>query len=210
MTNIDEFYDIIDEYNVNKDVSVLRQAEIVAKSIPQLKHWPKDAKIFWDVEAYSWHFRINAAVRVAIIKELDKIKYKSALSLGSGSKPYIRDSVCADLSYLMLKECPNKERVLCDAEKGLPFSDRCFDLVTCIFLLNYLKNPEFAITEARRVLKDEGVLFVVSSKVSRMHKVQEKHEFSMVELKQLLSEFKVESKVLETEGAKLNILVARK
>jgi len=43
----------------------------------------------------------------------------------------------------------------------LPFTDDAFDLVICLETLEHLKNPQYAVDEIRRVLKDEN-LFITS------------------------------------------------
>lgn len=45
-----------------------------------------------------------------------------------------------------------------DISRGLPFPDASFDHVFCIEVMEHVPNPFAALTEIRRVLRDEGVL----------------------------------------------------
>lgn len=46
------------------------------------------------------------------------------------------------------------------AAEFLPFKDECFDYVTSILAIFFLKNPESSFKEARRILKHEGSFIV--------------------------------------------------
>lgn len=65
-----------------------------------------------------------------------------------------------------------------DLDKGLPFKDKCFDVVVASEILEHLPNVSMVLLEIRRVLKDDGIfvgsvpnLFNVSELFStlRMH-----------------------------------------
>lgn len=47
-----------------------------------------------------------------------------------------------------------------DAERGLPFSSEQFDIVICKEVLEHLIDPEFVMSEIRRVLKGNGYAFI--------------------------------------------------
>jgi SAM-dependent methyltransferase len=47
-----------------------------------------------------------------------------------------------------------------DLEEGLPYEDKYFDTVYLGELIEHLSNPGFAVTEIRRVLKDDGVFIL--------------------------------------------------
>lgn len=46
--------------------------------------------------------------------------------------------------------------VLCSVEKGIPFDDNSFDVITCMDVIEHLENPEFVLSEMKRVLKPGG------------------------------------------------------
>jgi methionine biosynthesis protein MetW len=47
-----------------------------------------------------------------------------------------------------------------DLNQPLPFSDREFDLVTCIKVIEHLFNPASVLSEVRRITKDDGFLVI--------------------------------------------------
>jgi ubiquinone/menaquinone biosynthesis C-methylase UbiE len=56
-----------------------------------------------------------------------------------------------------------------DAE-NLPFSDACFDIVTCLGVLEYLPSYEKALREARRVMKPGGiVIYSLPTRISQSY-----------------------------------------
>jgi len=72
--------------------------------------------------------------------------------------------VGVDISAQRLKQSPfsatpNLELKSADVF-SLPFSNECFDLVYCRFLLEYLQSPQLAINEMCRVLKPGGSLLL--------------------------------------------------
>ncbi|BET69634.1 hypothetical protein ASA1KI_45520 [Opitutales bacterium ASA1] len=49
-----------------------------------------------------------------------------------------------------------------DVDKGLPFPDGTFDLIWCSEVIEHLESPSAFVTEAHRVLKDDGLLIVTT------------------------------------------------
>ncbi len=100
------------------------------------------------------------------LKELEIIDKPQGLSLeiGVGSGRFASKlgiDVGIDISKRMLKMAKERcvEVIRCDAGK-LPFKDNVFDFVYMIFTLCFLENPERALSEAYRVLKNGGKLLV--------------------------------------------------
>jgi len=100
------------------------------------------------------------------LKELEIIDRPQGLSLeigvGSGrfaSKLGIDVGIDISKEVLMMAKERGVEVIRCDAGK-LPFMDNVFEFVYMIFTLCFLENPEMAISEAYRVLKNGGKLLV--------------------------------------------------
>ena len=49
-----------------------------------------------------------------------------------------------------------------DANQRLPFDDASFDLIWCSEVIEHLENPEFALSELRRVTKPGGLLVLTT------------------------------------------------
>ena len=43
----------------------------------------------------------------------------------------------------------------------LPFSDKSFDLITCLEVLEHVENPKKVLAEIKRCLKDDGLLIIL-------------------------------------------------
>lgn len=56
----------------------------------------------------------------------------------------------------------NVEFLQGDANERLPFKNNCFDKVICSDVLEHLEKRDFALSEIRRVLKPNGILFLVT------------------------------------------------
>ena len=167
-------------------------AKVLAKKIPELKGWPSDSKIFWNVEAYGWKNKIPYEVREFIKKEI-KVNGK-VLSLGSGCYPYVKNSVLVDISKDMLDLAKAKRKIVHDLNEKLPFKNNSFDSATLIFVIDYIKNITGLIKEVKRVLKKNGKLIIVQNKavVDDYYRIQEKKHIVGDNLKKLLKDFKID------------------
>ena len=73
-----------------------------------------------------------------------------------------------DISKGMLNNAKQKIKMAKNRQIGfiysdgeyLPFKDKSFDAVTCVFAIDHFPNPEKAISEMMRVLKEKGILVV--------------------------------------------------
>ena len=86
---------------------------------------------------------------------------KKALDIGSG-QGYLQDVVAA---YTGLDISPTVERYyhkrfVLGSATAMPFDNDSFDTVWSIWVLEHVPNPEAALVEIRRVVKDGGVLFL--------------------------------------------------
>lgn len=92
------------------------------------------------------------------------------LDLGSGGLPqaYLtQDALSAltalDLSEKALQKNQAYRRTVADANQALPFRDEAFDFIFMFFLTRYLKNQNYTIQEAIRLLKPGGRILVLDN-----------------------------------------------
>ncbi len=102
----------------------------------------------------------------------DREKSIKLLDLGGGTGEFVKylpDNFAvtiADPSSAMLEKAKNKkygkkvEPVLADGA-ALPFADEQFDYITISDALHHFRDVSSALTEAHRVLKKEGILFIL-------------------------------------------------
>jgi SAM-dependent methyltransferase len=105
------------------------------------------------------------------------------LDLGSGGAPYAnlfphRRYVAADLS--------GPADVRCDAT-ALPFARQSFDRIVCTEMLEHVPDPDAALAEMRRVIRDEGVLILTTPLTWGVHSVQDYHRWTAAALRRLLA-----------------------
>lgn len=104
---------------------------------------------------------------------LDYIEFRGTaldIACGTGSmsfelakrfeKVYGLDISRGMLNRAVLKAKDEEVYFMYGTGECLPFRDECFDAVTCILAIDLFPNPEKAITEMKRVLKDGGILVV--------------------------------------------------
>lgn len=127
------------------------------------KHYEK----FWserDADEFESYER-NAALQKVFSQKSERV-----LDLGCGDglvseylqKSLNKEVVAADISNLALKRAKNRglKTVIIDEEKKLPFKDNSFDCVFWGDNVEHLFNPEFTLSEIRRVLKKNGKLIL--------------------------------------------------
>jgi SAM-dependent methyltransferase len=216
----DDFFDIIFKLSYTSDKKqrqqLIKKAKNLADKIPELRGWPDDSKKFWDVEAYAWLGKIPKKVRTAIKQELlKKIPLGNLnISIGSGSYPYIEESVLLDFSREMLKSVPPvkfKARLEYDLEKGiLPFKNNSFDNAAMVFIIDYIKNLKPILKEVKRILKPKGKLILVNTKkpINKWYRKHEIRQYSKKDIKKLLTEAGFKAKVEEKKIDNINLLIA--
>ena len=139
------------QYNQTKNEEIKALAQI----IPWAKGWPDNKQAFWNVETYLWQRKIPKKVKEQIKNELNNIKNihsktnttPKILDLGCGAYSYIDSHTGIDFSPRMLKFNDNIEnKIKFDLNKTnnsnnkIPIKDNEFNIITAIFLLNYLNN----------------------------------------------------------------------
>ena len=105
-------------------------------------------------------FRIEDQVRAFV--ERFNLQDKAVLEIGSGSG-YLQDVVG---NYTGLDIAPTAARYyhkkfVVGSATALPFPDNSFDAIWSIWVFEHVPNPEQALSEARRVTKDGGLLYLL-------------------------------------------------
>ncbi len=93
---------------------------------------------------------------------IDKNSFGLEIGVGTGRfAEYLNTNIGIDISLNMLKISKDKgiEVLLANGEK-LPFNDSVFDYVLMIVTICFIKNPEAALLESRRVLKSKGKIYI--------------------------------------------------
>ncbi len=105
----------------------------------------------------------------AVFRTVPDDTFEDALELGAGDgaqSQYIarcaRKVLCTDLNADRLERAshPRLTYDVCDAEE-LPYDTGRFDLIYSSNLIEHLPNPEKALSEMRRVLRDDGMMIHV-------------------------------------------------
>ncbi len=139
-----------------------------------------DKEQFWSKFADDFDRKINYLVGYEDLSStLQKVKQlrnlKKTLELGCGTGTYskvlienVESLLATDLSDEMVVVAKNKlkEHDKIKVEKAdclnLPYSDHSFDTIFMANLLHVIPEPEKAITECKRVLKENGQLIILS------------------------------------------------
>ncbi len=89
------------------------------------------------------------------------LEKKRALDVGAG-RGYLQD-VVEDYTGLDISATARRyfhKPFVLGSATAMPFPDREFDVVWSIWTLEHIPNPEQALREIRRVLKDEGLIYL--------------------------------------------------
>ncbi len=113
------------------------------------------------------------------LKQVTKEKTLT-LDVGCGRKayhPYYNGTTVS----IDIKEKPT----VFAAGEYLPFKDSTFDVVTMLSVLEYVDNPTTLVYEARRILKDNGLLLIISQNANATDRYR-KNIFSSYDLQRLV------------------------
>lgn len=128
---------------------------------------PDEYRYMYEMEESHWWFVSHRRLAVRLVRSLG-IPSPKILDAGSGTGwnlttfNEIGQAVGIDVSRQAIafclkrglrnvKECP---------VEAIDYPDQAFDVVTCLDVLEHVPNPEEALREVRRVLKDRGKLVV--------------------------------------------------
>lgn len=121
------------------------------------KYWEYHSYLDWfDKFAFSRFLpRWKKALRLIDLGAWDWRLYKFFGNLD------ISKYVACDISEQLLKKHPGKiERIVCDLETTLPFSDSSFDLAVSFFVIEHLSDIKLFFDEVYRIL-DNGWSFIL-------------------------------------------------
>jgi ubiquinone/menaquinone biosynthesis C-methylase UbiE len=111
-----------------------------------------------------------------IKEEISSYHFKKGIDLGCSGNSLLnfidklRHKNCFDLSETSLKQYTknvslkrNKREFwhpICGTITNLPYRDRCFDFISCLDVLEHIKDDKSAIKEISRILNKDGILIV--------------------------------------------------
>ncbi|WP_422925344.1 class I SAM-dependent methyltransferase [Singulisphaera sp. PoT] len=111
----------------------------------------------------------------ALVSTLEPLRGKRILDLGCGKGRFASrlaeggaEVVGIDLSAGMLEEAEGLNRVRCSASR-LPFASASFDAVVAVEVFEHLEAIDPALSEARRVLRDGGILAIVDKNAASLN-----------------------------------------
>ena len=215
-----QFFSTLQQFNhASEDKQInhlIFQASTAAQRIPQFNQWPDNPKQFWNAESIVWRSRIEQDVRNGIMGELSFLGTKDNVNvdLGAGSTCYVPHSVAVDFSDEMLHLNIAAKKIHANLEEPLPLSDNMCHSASLIFVVNYIKNVQQLLSEAHRILQDNGTLAIVQSStgVHNLHKMHYKNSHSEAELRLLMqyAGFTVDSYTKNIAGKELLFLIGQK
>lgn len=154
--------------------------------------------------SFSWIIKGNITLKFA--QNAEKI-----LDVGCGwgrELSRLKNAIGIDIVLPFLKTARNYVRndvILADAHE-LPFVNNSFDYAVLTEVIEHLKDPRKVLSELKRILKPKSKLLIQTpnkritfGKLIHPEKSGHVHEFSFLELKNLLEEF--DFKVLQRTGS---------
>ena len=158
--------------------------------------------------------RTRAKEVEAVFSGVPPDTFDEVLELGAGDgfqgpllAGYARKVVCTDLNADRLVGSPHERVVydVCDAEE-LPYETGRFQLVYSSNLLEHLAQPQRALSEMRRVLRDDGVMVhVVPNRVWKLLHLALFYPSRLVSIAELLLSPERRSTLGKVEGAGNNL-----
>jgi SAM-dependent methyltransferase len=133
-------------------------AAAYAKPAIEAEQGEYDTKYLRTAEWAARKFDIAGQIRAFV--EDHKLSDKAVLEIGSG-RGNLQEIVD---NYTGLDISPNvarfyKKKFVLGSATALPFQDNSFDALWSVFVLEHVQNPEQALSEARRVVKNGGLMF---------------------------------------------------
>ncbi|TXT56335.1 MAG: SAM-dependent methyltransferase [Promethearchaeota archaeon] len=142
-----------------------------------------------------------------ILKEISSCSSINTIDLGSSGNSllhFLNDSIhksCFDLSENSLKQYTKKSQKnkirnefwhpLCGTITSLPYRDQTFDLISCLDVLEHIKDDSSAIREISRILKKGGLVIITVPHRNAYYSEQDKliGHHRRYEIPELISQF---------------------
>jgi len=132
----------------------------------------KKRKIGFEIKDYSNYSRFQELQALEIVKEINDqqipLKNYRVLELAAGVGGYspVLYKSCKYLVSSDIYRFPNYNQhpflnfVIFDATQKYPFNDNTFDFIFCSSLIEHVENPVKMMREIKRVLKNNGYLYI--------------------------------------------------
>lgn len=121
---------------------------------------------------------------------------QKVLDIGAGGSSYGRffpNRLTVDVDPM------RKPDIVADAH-SLPFKDEEFEYILCTEVLEHLKNPSKAVSEMKRVLKNDGVLILTTRFVYPIHDTPRDYwRFTKYGLRELFKDWNILELIPETQ-----------
>lgn len=128
---------------------------------------PDEYRYMYEMEGYHWWFLSRAGLVLELIESLGKIN-PVILDAGAGTGLNLSrfskfgESFGIDISEQAVEFCRRRglTNVKQAALEQTDFSDKSFDIITCLDVLEHTSNPVTALQELGRLLKDDGKIIL--------------------------------------------------
>lgn len=129
---------------------------------------PDEYAYMFNLENYHWWFVSRTHLALHLIRSLENPS-PAILDVGSGTGGNLLafnelgKTFGVDISGQAIEFCKKrglKNVIQCPAEK-MAYGDKTHDVITCLDLLEHVPNPVEALTEMKRVLKDNGRIIIM-------------------------------------------------
>jgi dolichyl-phosphate beta-glucosyltransferase len=129
---------------------------------------PDEYRFMYEMEKYHWWFVSHRKLMIHLLQSLHLPPEPLILDAGSGTGSNILElnrfgkTFGIDISEKAVDFCfkAGLRNVIVSPLEKMPFSERMFDVVTCLDVLEHTNDPLEALAEIKRVLKDNGKLIL--------------------------------------------------
>lgn len=139
-------------------------------------------------------------LQIAAFKKYARYLKGRVLDIGCGAKPY-RKYLAGAQDYVGMDECKQVEPDVLGTAQNIAFPNEYFDSVICTEVLEHLPEPQTAIQEICRVLKNGGFLYLTVPQEWPLHyEPNDFYRFTKFGIKYLLEKNNFQIVALERIG----------